>query len=229
MDKLKRIYLTIFFVLQACVFLPIVFGVGDVSLVAYSAILLCFATSIILLQKNIHSVLQFVALLFTACADYLLILKGGTNKDLAMCFFVVTQLAYGLRTLYMAKSKREFDINIATRLVLCLSLVAGSLFVVDDTPAFVWLSMIYFANLVTNVIFALYHFKQNKLLALGLLLFICCDVFVGLAEMTALFGWSEQHFVSKLMSVPFSIHSIFYHPSQVLLCISAKNNQKISG
>ncbi len=227
MAKLKRIYLTIFFVLQACVFLPIVFGVGDVSLVAYGAILLCFATSIILLQKNIHSVLQFVALLFTACADYLLILKGGANKDLAMCFFIVTQIAYGLRTLYMAKSKREFDINLVTRLVLCVSLVAGCLFVLDDTPDFVWLSMIYFANLITNVIFALYHFEQNKLLAVGLLLFICCDVFVGLAEMPALFGWGEQHFVSKLSLLPVSMHSIFYHPSQALLCVSA-NNKKTS-
>ena len=214
--------------LQACLFLPIVFGSGDVSLVAYSAILLCFATSIILLQKNVHSVLQCIALLFTACADYLLILKGGTNKDLAMCFFVVTQLAYALRTLYMAKSKREFDANFATRIVLCVSLVAGSLLVVDDTPAFVWLSMIYFANLVTNVIFALYNFEQNKLLAIGLLLFICCDVFVGLAEMPALFGWGEQHFVSRLSLLPVSIHSIFYYPSQALLCVSAKNNQKIS-
>ena len=211
--------------LQACLFLPIVFGVGEDSKVAYCSILLCFATSILLLQKNKHSILQFVALLTTACADFLLILKGGSNKDLAMCFFVITQLAYGLRTLYMSGGKKEVAINIATRVFLSIVLVVAALSLVVDPPAFVILSMIYFANLVTNVLFALLHFNQNKVLALGLLLFICCDVFVGLHEMIDIFSWGEEHFVSKMFDANISLHSIFYHPSQVLLSVSAINKK----
>ena len=220
MTKLKRIYLTGFFVLQAFLFLPIVFSIGESTSIAYCSILLCLATSILLLKQNKHSILQFVALFTTACADYFLILKGGVNKDVAMCFFVVTQLAYGLRTLYMSTGKKEVAINLMTRVVLCIALVVGSLLIVEDVPAFVLLSMIYFANLVTNVVFALLHFNQNKLLALGLLLFICCDVFVGIKEMINLFGWGEEKFVVKMLTTNVSVHSIFYHPSQVLLSIS---------
>ena len=209
--------------LQACLFLPIVFGIGDSRTLAYCAILLCFVTSIVLLNKNKHSILQCVALFATACADYFLILKGGVNKDVAMCFFVVAQLAYGLRTLCMASVKKEITINLTARALLCVLLVAGALLVVDDTPAFVVVSMVYFANLVANVFFALLHFKQNKLFALGLVLFVCCDVFVGLKEMIGLFGWGEELFVVKMLTSNISVHSIFYHPSQVLLSISAKN------
>ena len=218
----KQLYIFLFLLAQICLYPLIVFGVGNVQTMGYVAILLCFATGLVLLQKNKHSILLAVALLGTACADYFLILKGGSNKDLAMCFFVVTQIAYGLRTLDVAKNKKEFLANVISRCVLMAGLVVGSLVVIKNPPLYVVLSMIYFGNLATNLVFAFLHFKQNKLLALGLLLFVCCDVFVGLAEMKNLLGWGAEHFVSKLLGAPVSIHSIFYHPSQVLLSFSAK-------
>jgi len=219
----KQLYILLFLLAQICIYPLVVFGVGNVRVVAYVAILLCFATSLVLLQKNKHSLLLAVALFCTACADFFLILKGGSNKNVAMCFFVVAQLAYGARTLLFANNKKEFWANVVARLVLMLLLVVGSLLVVSDTPAYVVFSMIYFGNLLTNLAFAFLHFKQNKMLAVGLLLFVCCDLFVGFGEMINLLDLGADHFITKLVRAPVSIHSIFYHPSQVLLCLSAKN------
>lgn len=228
----KKLYILLFLLAQICLYPFVVFGVGNVRVVAYVAILLCFATSLVLLQKNKQSLLLAVALFCTACADFFLILKGGSNKNLAMCFFVVAQLAYGARTLLFANNKKEFWANVISRCVLMSGLVigsfavVGSLLVVSDTPAYVVFSMIYFGNLLTNLAFAFLHFKQNKMLAVGLLLFVCCDLFVGFGEMINLLDLGADHFITKLVRAPVSIHSIFYHPSQVLLSLSATKKIK---
>lgn len=222
----KKLYILLFLLVQICLYPLVVFGVGNVRVMAYIAILLCFATSVVLLQKNRQSLLLAVALFCTACADFFLILKGGSNKNLAMCFFVVAQLAYGAKTLLFAKNKKEFLANVVARFVLMSGLVIGSFAVVGNPPLYVVFSMIYFGNLLTNLAFAFLHFKQNKMLAVGLLLFVCCDLFVGFGEMITLLDLGADHFITKLVSVPVSIHSIFYHPSQVFLCLSAKNNSK---
>ncbi len=222
----KQLYILLFLLAQICLYPFVVFGIGNVRVMAYIAILLCFATGLVLWQKNKHNLLLAIALFCTACADFFLILKGGSNKNIAMCFFVVTQLAYGLRTLDLAKSKKEFWANVISRCVLMSGLVAGSFVVVGNPPLYVVLSMIYFGNLLSNLVFAFLHFNQNKMLAVGLLLFVCCDIFVGFGEMTTLLDLGADHFITKLVRAPFSIHSIFYHPSQVLLSLSANKKVK---
>ena len=91
-------------------------------------------------------------------------------------------------------------------------------------PAYAVLSMIYIANLVVSIIFAFLHFRQNKLLAIGLLLFLCCDIFVGLKEMMPLINVKDNLVFNFFEEIPIPLQPLFYIPSQAVLAISADKN-----
>jgi len=223
----EKIYLLIFILLELSVF-PTVFMRHESihTVLYYAAIVLCFLTSLVLLRLQKSSVFTSVALFFTVIADFFLILLG-TGKLIAMCAFTLTQIFYCFRTLSLARSKQERICNITLRLIAS-AIATIAVFVVlkeEAEPLFV-ISLVYYANLLMNIVFAFLHFKKHPLFAVGLLLFAFCDALIGLSFVEDIFALPEGNFIDVLWSLPVHLESMFYQPAQVLLALSVLSERE---
>ena len=77
-----------------------------------------------------------------------------------------------------------------------------------------------FANLIVNVAFAFVKFKRDCVLAIGLLLFLLCDFFVGMSMIGGYLPIEEGTFIYHLAHPSFNAAWLFYVPSQALLASS---------
>lgn len=224
---IKRIYFFAILVLQLIAYPIAVFNIGEYNdWVYYGIILSCFITSAVFLTKDVQSYLQLGALFFTCIADFCLIL-GQASYTTGVAFFLVVQLFYAARTLFLAKSEKERMINLSLRGGLCF---AGALVVVflfgEKTQALYILSILYYVNLLVSIAFAFLHFRENKLLAIGLTLFVLCDTVLGLQNIIDIFSISHESLFYAVVHPKFALEAAFYCPSQVLLSVSACNFTK---
>ncbi len=167
----------------------------------YAGILLCLLYSLLCAQP-----LMSAALLFTAGADwFLLILKD--HLLIGVMLFCVVQFLYALRLHHLGSPAAPF-LRMGAAAALVLTVVLLDLVTVLNVC-----TMIYFSQLISNAILA-WRLPHLKLFALGLSLFACCDICVGL------------QFALTLPPTLYSLISIgmwfFYLPSQVLITLSGK-------
>ncbi len=189
--------------------------------VSYAAVLLACAFVALCFEPTPRWALTQAALIFTVCADYFLVVRGAEQQFLAMLFFSCTQLAYAARLFVEDKDKTRRMTHLALRVGVPLAVLAVTFAVLGggaDRVALI--SMFYFANLVLNAVLAFVRFKSSRLLAIGLALFICCDVFVGLSLIEGWLPLSEGSFLYALAHPGFNAAWLFYVPSQALLALS---------
>jgi hypothetical protein len=110
-------------------------------------------------------------------------------------------------------------------LIAVAALVLGS-----DLDALAVVSVIYYSNLLVNVVFAFADFGREPLFAIGLLLFAMCDLCIGLDVLLS--TYLNSGVLSAFFSFPYiNLSWIFYQPSQVLiamqLAVKAYNKEKI--
>lgn len=218
---MRRIYFFAILALQIIAYPIAVFNLGKYNdWVYYGVILSCFITSAVFLKKDEQSYLQLGALFFTCIADFCLILGQGSYTT-GVAFFLVVQLFYAARTLFLTKNRTERIINLSVRGGLCLAivLVVVLLFGVK-TEALYILSGLYYVNLLVSIAFAFVHFKENKLLAIGLTLFALCDTVLGLQNIIDIFSISHESLFYAVVHPKFALEAAFYCPSQVLLSVS---------
>lgn len=217
----RRIYFFIVLALQMIAYPIAVFNIGKYNdWVYYGLILSCFISSAVFLKKELSSFLQLGALYFTCVADFCLIL-GQASRETGVTFFLIAQLFYAVRTLAFAKSRKERVINVSLRVGLCLLLtIAVAVVFGENAEALYVLSVLYYANLLLSILFAFVHFKENKLLAIGLTLFALCDTVLGLHTIIDIFAISHESFFYAMLHPAFSLEVVFYCPSQVLLSLS---------
>jgi hypothetical protein len=167
------------------------------TLIKYISIILCFIYALFSKKK-----LKSIALLFTCLADlFLLVLLK--HYELGVFIFIFAQLIY----LYYL---RNIDIKISNSILIfrVLIIIIGTiiLYLSNNFNLLYELVLIYFSTLLFNCFNA--FIVKEKTFALGLILFICCDVCVGLFNtpysnsVIAMFMW------------------VFYLPSQVLIVLS---------
>lgn len=188
---------------------------------SYGAVVLacCFAT--LLFSQTPRYYLTQAALLTTVCADYFLVLHGAEEKLVAMLFFSLTQLCYFGCIYFTDTSKKARTVHALLRVfVPLLTLVITLLVLGEGADAVALVSMFYFANLLLNVVFAFLLGEKPPLLALGLLLFACCDVFVGLSLIEGYLPLSRGSLIYRLAHPGFNAAWVFYVPSQSLLALS---------
>lgn len=190
--------------------------------ISYAAILLACAFVALCFEATPRWLLTQIALLFTVCADYFLVVKGAEQQFLAMLFFSVTQLAYAARLFVEDTSKARRTAHLAARVGVPLLVIAVTLIVLGSGADRVALiSMFYFANLALNVVFAFLQGKASLLLAIGLTLFLCCDVFIGLSLIEGWLPLTKGSILYVLAHPGFNAAWVFYVPSQTLLALSA--------
>lgn len=196
--------------------------------VRYLSIVIAVAFSLIFLK--VDKKLAFVSLgfLLTALADYFLAYSNPIREIEGVSVFCFVQLSYFLYLLLEQTSKKARIIHIILRIIvvliaqICLHVVVGS--GVDKLST---ISLFYIANLVVNVIIAFSLGKEHRLFAIGLLLFLCCDIVVGLNSAIGVYiNIPRDNFFYKLAFSNFDFAWLFYLPSQVIISIFIAINNK---
>ena len=159
-------------------------------------------------KKDIIDVsLLSIGLIFTLISDYFL-LVANSNFEVGVTTFIFAQLSYFVRFIFIDKYSRYQVVTFSTiRLVLPVIGIIVLVSIKELSLLYV-LVVIYFIQLVMNFAEAILMFIKDKkmssiLLGLGFLLFIGCDICVGLANI----GYNEMYNISW----------VFYAPSQLLI------------
>ena len=180
---------------------------GDTLWLKYAGILLCLAFAFLCALRG-GDWLVAPGLLFTAGADWFLLIRNE-NLLLGVALFLCVQALYFLR-LHRAGGSRKL---LWLRLALALVFVLAPFLIPGMATPLNLLAMLYFSQLLSNTVLA-WTIPAMRLFALGLTLFVGCDICVGLFN------------AFTLPTVPFSIVSIgmwfFYLPSQVFITLSAQ-------
>lgn len=177
----------------------------------YAGILLCLAFAALCALRG-GDKLVAPALLLTACADWFLLIRSE-RLMLGVALFIGVQAIYLLR-LYKAGAGAAVPL----RLMLILVMLA-ILFWMDVASPLTLLALFYFSQLLANTILA-WGIPRMRRFALGLILFVGCDVCVGLFNSPDLFPG-----LTSLVSVGMWF---FYLPSQVLIALSAMPEKELS-
>lgn len=188
---------------------------ADISIyLKYTGILLCFLYTISLKEekeKKDVMLLQLI-LLFTLLADTFLLLVG--NYSVGTSVFIIAQLLHWYR-LRNGKPQKNHWI-----LLIGVVLLAG-LYMAGVTLDYVLVvAVIYFLCMLRNAGYAVLH-RENRLYSIGLVLFLCCDINVGLFNLASYVAVPESFmfYVDHVVSVAMWF---FYLPSQVLIALSVK-------
>ncbi|MBO5879169.1 MAG: hypothetical protein J6Q68_01285 [Clostridia bacterium] len=188
---------------------------------SFSSVAVAALFALVFTIKRKESVFTSVALLFTVCADVCLVLMAEQQRLLAMIFFSAVQTFYFLRILLENDGKRLKATHISVRVSTVLFALFLTLIVLgENADALSLISMIYFASLIVNIVFAFFNFKKSPLLALGLVFFSLCDVLVGLSLIDMYIPIAVDSIIYKLTHTEFNLIWTFYVPSQTLIALS---------
>lgn len=222
--KIDYIVISVFILLEIALYLSFLFIDKRIfvtriesSTLKYASISLCLAFSLYCLIRKRKMVNCFIliALVFTLISDYFLLFN--TNQNLyvyGLITFIITQLIYFAFILYLRKSKLELLINLLVRFLLTIAAIVVT-FYLNYSDVLTILALVYFVELLSNFLYSTFLIKFDKeylIFSLGLLLFIGCDINVGLNNVH-LFEGIDYSLVNFLMWV-------FYLPSQILLSLT---------
>ena len=173
---------------------------GQTVPVKYGGVLLCLAFSLLGEDRLVS-----LALAVTACADWFLLVRGD-HYALGVALFLFVQAVYLLR-LRRAGAGSAWPLRSALALGVGLGLCALGL----ASPLNL-LAALYFSQLLANAALAWTLRGTRRRFALGLTLFVGCDVCVGLFNVLP--ASSPMHSAASVGMW------LFYLPSQVLIALS---------
>lgn len=217
----KKMFFAAFAVIELAIYITFIVmqALGnskDTIEIKYIGILLClFAAAVSIYFYGKDGLVVTCALVFTAIADMFILVRYSC-LEAGLVAFIATQTVYFVR-IYLLNGRNPL-ISLGVRLgisVVCIIIMA----VIGKLTPLVGLVAVYLPMLVINAI------ESGMLIAisgrhivffLGLLLFVGCDVCVGLFN-ASMIGVKLSDFALSFVS--FAIW-VFYLPSQVLIALS---------
>lgn len=198
-------------------------GIGNArsTPVKYAGVLVCLAVSIAcIFLRGKDGITVTAALAFTAVAD-LFMLVIDDYYEISLVAFILVQATYAFR-IYMINGRKPW-ISIGVRVVLIagLFILLGCLNSINLLTSLV---AVYFPNLLVNTVESFMLIKSDKryiLFAVGLALFVCCDICVGLHNFGPVLGIEMP--TALLNAVLYGIW-LFYLPSQTSIALSVGEN-----
>ena len=223
--KVKQILLLAFIIVQTLAYLFLNFAKLDkLHYLSYGIVCLCLVFVILFASKNLNSTFMILAFIFTLIADYFLVLRGGKNKTLAMCFFMLAQIFYACVVYFLAFYPKERLLQLGTRIIVTIvSIIVASIILKDRVEPLYIISVAYYFNMLISIAFSLIHFKEGlsvKLFAIGLILFSLCDISIGLTVVVDIFNLTESNFICKILNLPINYVNLFYPISQIVIACS---------
>ncbi len=184
----------------------------------YISIIACFLFSLLYVSKG--NWLIVCGLGFTVLADLCLVVLQPIQQLYGMVFFLLAQSCYAF--LLHKQNRDRALLYIRLGLVVAVECVAVAV-LREKTDPLAMVSMCYYVNLVMNLVMAFARFRENKLLALGFVLFLLCDTVIGLQTAAgAYLPIAEGSLLYRIIFMNFHLSWFFYLPSQVLIAIYGK-------
>lgn len=181
-------------------------GEGGGKWIKFASIALCLAFSAFLSARG-GDRLVTAAMGFTLAADVFLLLLDAAYA-VGVALFCAVQALYFVRV-YRANGRRA---ALTDRLALFLAAVAA-LHLLELISPLNLLAAAYFTTFVCNTAQSLRI--KNGLFSLGLILFLCCDICVGVHNMPDMLPTQLSGFADIGMWM-------FYLPGQVLITLSGR-------
>lgn len=209
----------VLFILFEIILFPLIqFTPGDVSARwSYVAIVLVGVMALVTLRGRSDTDFIRIGILFTLVADYFLVLDGEKLLEGVLAFAVV-QAAYFVYLFVNGQSRAQRIANAVSRIAASVILTVAAFVVLgDDTDALAIASVIYYANLVLNTVFAFLLGRRERIFAVGLALFCMCDLCIGLDVLFSSYLGSDA--LSFLYYFDINPSWIFYQPSQTLIAV----------
>lgn len=195
---------------------------------AYLAIILCFAFSLLNIRKD-RVLLLLGGLFFTVLADTCLVPKfnGFYEQGIGITFFSITQLLYATYLFVNLNKKYRLPHIIVRVTIVAMLLTVTPIILQEKTDYVSMITMFYLANFICNIVFAFINIKKNILLPIGLCLFLLCDITTGLIGADGVyFSVPTNSIIYKIFFTDFNLTWFFYLPSQVLIALSTTDFNK---
>ena len=218
MEKKTKWMLTALFLAAELVLYGLILTTAGKTLIwsEFISIVLCFAFALLHWGKPF----MIGGLALTVCADFCLVVCDPIQQLWGMVFFLGAQTLYAVM-LHRQKLARGLLI---ARLPLSVAVEFIAVLILgENTDPLALVSVLYYVNLIMNMICAFTRFREHRLLAIGFVLFILCDTVIGLQ--VAAGGYlpiPEGSLVHRIIFSGFHLSWFFYLPSQVLLALSAR-------
>lgn len=190
----------------------------------YAGVLLCLAAAIcsLFFIGGRDSIFIACAMAFTAVSDWFILVKDD-NFEIGLATFIVAQSIY-LARLYGSRYKKLLPtVTVRAALIAILFVVFCLKF---EMSLLLGECIVYAAMLACNVADAFVLCKRgfkDILFAVGLLLFLCCDICVGLHNFGSVLNVSLPKGAVSFANVAMWA---FYLPSQVCIVCSIKGKNK---
>ncbi|MDR7871454.1 MAG: lysoplasmalogenase family protein [Tissierellaceae bacterium] len=182
------------------------------NVMKFMSIFLCLLISIIsspLKRQSRNVFLLQLGLIFTTMADYIFLIHGD-DLSIAIGLFSIVQIIYSLRYREGNEEIRILRYVIIYLVILITYKTFERFYEIDELIA---ISIFYSICLISSVRDALWLYKnnmqqyKNRVILLGMMLFLLCDINLGLNYILG----------EKIFSI--SIWT-YYLPSQILLALS---------
>lgn len=216
LDKfLTRCFLAVQFVLYCFILTTS----GNLLVVtSYLAILLCFAFAAF--NADERNLCLLGGLACTAVADFFLVVCSPMRQLPGMLAFLGTQSFYAV---YLHRRSKDIRLLYLRLALTILGVILTFAVLGNKTDPLAMVSVIYYANLITNLIMACLRFRKNRIFAIALILFLLCDTVIGLQAAAGTYlAIGKDSLLYRLIFVPFNLAWLFYLPSQVLIALCSK-------
>lgn len=221
MKKLNLILSSIFIAIELALLIAIQSTSNNnaIPILEYISIVLCFAFSIIFVRGKLNYLLS-LGLFATVMADTFLVMVTPQQKLVGMIFFLTSQIFYCAYIISKTKNNKLNIINLAIRIVGSI-LVGILVYIVlkDKCDALSLISCIYLLNEILNLIFSFFTTSQNILFSIGFMLFLVCDIFIGLSVGNGAYITINATFASLISNG--LLAWAFYIPSQTLIALQS--------
>jgi hypothetical protein len=221
--KIKLILLIIFLISELILGILVQTTKGNLnSFVMYMVVVLAFIFPLLFFNKNNDFILTSIGLLFTLGADFFLVILVPYIELPAMISFSITQICYFIRIYLNHKTIQEKRIHIIIRITLISLIIIFAVILMDgQIDLLTLISAFYYANLISNIIFAFKQTKVSILFPIGLLLFALCDLQVGISYVNDYYiSFANIPILNFIANPPINLAWVFYTPSQVLISLS---------
>lgn len=220
-NKFRRTAFYLFVMAEAFLYGTILSAGGDVLVCSsYSAIALCFLFCLLCSKE----LLLMMGMFFTLLADFCLVIQNPIQRLWGMIFFLGTQCCYAL----WLHRRNPNKYLLWARVILTVSAAVITKAVLGaKTDALAVVSVCYYANLIMNILSAFFKFREQKILTIGLCLFLLCDTVIGLQVAASTYlPISERSVLYGILFMNFNLSWFFYLPSQILIALTATGTNR---
>ncbi len=204
----------------------LIYPTGDVCRrLEYALVLVCLGYSLYARSLDVEGCLCVTALAFTAAADFFLVALREAQLIPGLSMFLAAQLCWAGRLLYLEEGKRRLT-HLALWACTAGTLAVVAIIIARGADLLLLLGACYFSLLVTTALFA-WLTPKNLLFALGMTLFVGCDLFVMANNAGAYMDLADAPLFKAMSTVPFNMEWLCYGPSQMLLALSARGGMDL--